>query len=200
MHRLLRASLASLAAAALVSACADDTRSPVSPDLPTVRQPSALLGLVSTSQQVVSAEWRTPLAQSLTATASIGPLGGVLELPATGLRVVVPAGAVLRQTQFGVTALAGRIVAYDFQPAGSRFLVPLVVTQNGALVNTTAPSSLLTTLRPGYFQSATDLDQTSGAARIAELLPPIATNVFGQLTFTVSHFSGYIVCWGRSEE
>jgi hypothetical protein len=204
MTRTIRLSLVSLAATLAVAACADTAPSPLAPDAaaPQPAAPSALLGglLGGSAQQVVGTEWQTPLAQNLTATASIGALGGVIELPATGLRVIVPPGAVLRQTQFGVTALAGKIVAYDFQPAGTRFIVPLIVTQSAAKVRTTAPSSLLTVLRPGYFQSATDLDQSSGTVRVAELLPPISLNLLGNLTFTVSHFSGYIVCWGRSDD
>jgi hypothetical protein len=198
MKTSFRATLVALAVA--VAACSDRDLAPSAPVAPEAARtsPSTLLGLTSTTtQQVTGVQWRTPLLRNLTATASIGPLGGVLELPATGLRVVVPPGAVLRQTQFGVTALAGSIVAYDFQPAGAKFLVPLVVTQSASLVNTTAPSSLLTVMRPGYFKSATDLDPTAGTATVSELLPKVELNLLGQLTFTVSHFSGYIVCWSR---
>src|SRR5687767_3555284 len=128
MKTSFRVALAAVAAV-VVAACSDSGRGPVASVAPrdlAPAAPSALLGLTSTStQQVTGVQWKTPLPQNLSATASIGPLGGVLELPATGLRVVVPPGAVLRQTYFGVTALAGKIVAYDFQPAGARFLVPL---------------------------------------------------------------------------
>ena len=176
-----------------LAACSDTSRSPLAPQ--DVAQPNNLLGLTSTSQTVYGALWKTPLTQNVSATASIGPLGGTLRLPATGLTVVVPAGAVLKQTTFGVTALAGRVVAYDFQPAGTRFLVPLIVTQSSAPVQMTPPLLGLKVMRPAYFKSATDINQQAGTATVNELLPQITIDLLGNITYTVGHFSGYIVSW-----
>jgi len=201
MSTLMKRSLLAAATAVLLGGslvgCADSSSSPLAPREPSA-QPSALLGLNlggSTSQQVYGALWKTPLASNLTVTATIGPLGGVLNLPATGLHVVVPPGAVLKSTHFGVTALAGRIVAYDFQPSGTHFLLPLVVTQSSAPVSTAAPLLGLKLMRPGYFQSATDLNQSAGTAQVTELLPQITIDLLGNMVFTVPHFSGYIVSW-----
>ena len=170
---LLAVATAVLLGGSLVG-CADTTTSPLGPREPSATQSNSLLGLnlggTSTSSKVYGALWKTPLTSDLHATASIGVLGGVLTLPATGLTVVVPPGAVLKQTTFGVTALKGRMVAYDFQPAGTRFIVPLIVTQSSAPVNMNAPLVGLGLMRPGYFRSATDLDQTNGQATVAELL------------------------------
>ena len=193
---LLAAATAALLGGSLVG-CADTSKSPLEPS---ATQSNSLLGLnlggTSTSTKVYGALWKTPLTTDLQATASIGPLGGTLTLPATGLTVVVPPGAVLKQTTFGVTALKGRLVAYDFQPAGTRFLVPLVVTQSAAPVNMQPPLVGLGLMRPGYFKSATDLDQASGQATVSELLPQITIDLLGNITYTVPHFSGYIVSWG----
>jgi hypothetical protein len=193
---LLAAATAALLGSSLVG-CADTSKSPLEPS---ATQSNSLLGLnlggTSTSTKVYGALWKSELTSDLHATASIGPLGGTLKLPATGLTVVVPPGAVLKQTTFGVTALKGRMVAYDFQPAGTRFIVPLIVTQSAAPVNMNAPVVGLGLMRPGYFQAATDLDQTSGQATVTELLPQITLDLLGNITFTVPHFSGYIVSWG----
>ena len=195
MKRTLLATLATLLVGGVVSACSDASRSPVAPREPAA--PNALLGLNlgGTTQQVYGALWKTPLTQNLHASATIGALGGTLRLPSTGLTVVVPPGAVLTNTTFGVTALAGRIVAYDFQPAGTRFLVPLVVTQNSAPVNMTPPLIGLKLMRPGYFKSATDLNQSAGTATVSELLPGITIDLLGNINYVIPHFSGYIVSW-----
>jgi len=196
---LLAAATAVLLGGSLVG-CADTTTDPVAPLAPSAQPSNSLLGLnlggTSTSQTVYGALWKTPLTSNLQTTASIGPLGGVLTLPATGLTVVVPPGAVLKQTTFGVTALAGRVVAYDFQPAGTRFLLPLVVTQSSDRVEMNAPLVGLSVMRPGYFRSATDINQTSGQATVAEVLPQVTIDLLGNMVFTVPHFSGYIVSWG----
>jgi len=197
MKRSLFAAVTAVLLGTSLVGCADTSTSPLAPREPSA-QPSALLGLNlggSTSQQVYGALWKTPLTSNLTATKSIGPLGGTLDLPATGLHVVVPPGAVLKQTTFGVTALAGRMVAYDFQPSGTHFLVPLVVTQSSAPVNMASPLLGLKIMRPGYFQSATDLNQSAGTATVTELLPQITIDLLGNMVYVVPHFSGYIVSW-----
>jgi hypothetical protein len=196
---LLAAATAVLLGGSLVG-CSDTASDPVAPIAPSAKPSNSLLGLnlggSTANQTVYGAFWKSPLTSDLHTTASIGPLGGVLTLPATGLTVIVPPGAVLKQTQFGVTALAGRVVAYDFQPAGTRFLLPLVVTQSANRVEMNAPLVGLSVMRPGYFRSATDIDQTSGQATVAEVLPQITIDLLGNMVFTVPHFSGYIVSWG----
>ena len=78
----------------------------------------------------------TPLATSQSTSAVIGAFGGRLSLPGAGLTVVVPPFAVASPTRITVTAVAGNQVAYEFEPHGTHFLVPLVVTQS--LVGTSA--------------------------------------------------------------
>jgi hypothetical protein len=122
-------------------------------------------------------------------------LGGVLALPSAGLTVVVPPLAVLKPTQMSVTAVAGSSVAYEFEPHGIKFSVPLVATQalngtqaqNGGSIN---PLSLFA----GYFPDSKRITSVS------ELLN-LNVNVLGQTSvLTIWHFSGYIIATGRSSE
>jgi hypothetical protein len=143
----------------------------------------------------------TPLANPISASTTVGLLGGQINLPGAGLRVVIPALSVKAGTKITVTAVPGNQLAYEFQPHGIRFLVPLLVTQN--LQNTSAANSggLLNTvlsggLFAGYFSSVSDLNQNAGTALVSELLG-VALNLSSKTaTFPVFHFSGYLVAMG----
>lgn len=194
MKRNTMAGFGAVALAAAAMACADGGRAPVAPDGPVARPPAAALEKRSARQvKVDGLRWRHQLKEDLSASAVIGPAGGVLALPATGVRLVVPPGAVARPTTFGVTALAGKLVAYDFEPAGSTFPVALRVEQDAAFIDTKrAPT---TAVIAGYFPSRANLDQALGTGSVTEV---IATSWSSStLTFPVWHFSGYIISWGR---
>jgi hypothetical protein len=143
----------------------------------------------------------TPLAAPISASTTVGLLGGQIYMPSVGLKVVIPALAVKAGTKITVTAVAGNQVAYEFQPHGIRFLTPLIVTQN--LSNTSAANSggLVNTLLSGgifagYFESLSDLNQNAGTALVSELLG-VALNLSSKTaTFSVFHFSGYLVATG----
>ena len=140
----------------------------------------------------------TPLAAPISASATIGILGGQITIPAAGIKVVVPALALTSPTKITVTAVAGNQVAYEFAPHGIRFLVPLVVTQN--LVGTSAygGGGISKSLVAGYFGSLSDLDPAAGTGLVSELLG-IALNLSAKTaTFSVFHFSGYLVATGES--
>lgn len=118
--------------------------------------------------------------------------GGTLHWPEMGLTVTVPAYAFAeRELNFTVTALAGRVVAYDFGPDGAQFTVPLLVSQS--LHGTSAEYSLLATLRGAYFRSAADIDQAAGTARVAEFQSTVVDLLARRVQFEVTHFSGYMV-------
>ena len=138
----------------------------------------------------------TPLASSLSSSAVIGVLGGQISIPGAGIKVVVPAFAVTSATRITVTALAGDQLAYEFEPHGTRFLVPLIVTQN--LVGTDANNGgLLKPLVAGYFASTSDLDPLNGTGLVSELLG-VALNLSSKTaTFSVFHFSGYLIASGE---
>jgi hypothetical protein len=132
-----------------------------------------------------------PVAAAMSATAEIGPDGGVLSLPATGLTVVVPPGAVNKLTQFTVTALPGSAVAYEFAPAGLRFKVPLVATQSlrGTQAQAAGSDNPLS-LFVGYFPDPNDI------TRVTESLSVTIDGANHSAEFRIWHFSGYIFATG----
>ena len=125
--RLLTVS-ATITAALLAYGCAND--SVTAPSSAPVAAPAAasqsLLGsLLGQPTTVTPLLRKTPLPSAVTASATIGPLGGVLALPSAGLTVVVPPLAVTKPTKMSVTAVAGSSVAYEFEPHGIKFTIPL---------------------------------------------------------------------------
>lgn len=161
---------------------------------PTPSSSAANRLLLSAPETVTVVTRDTPLASAVTASATIGAFGGSITVPGTGLKVVVPPFAVTSPTTITVTALAGSQVAYEFEPHGKQFLVPLLVTQN--LVGTSAYSGgLITnhTLFGGYFASTSDLNPSAGTGIVSEILG-VALNLTAKTaTFPVFHFSGYLV-------
>ena len=195
--RLLRSSGLILAAAVALAGCSD--RAPVAPSAP---PPSQLLGLPLLRSQEVNVVTRAvPLAADISTGAWIGPLGGSLRIPEAGLSVIVPPGAVLSRTYFSATALKGNLVAYEFGPHGKTFLVPLIMTQSTNGLDLT--NSLTNTLHPlqaGYFPSRDGIDFASATATVTELLGVKLDLNLGTATFTVGHFSGYLLASGRARE
>jgi hypothetical protein len=189
--------LSSALVAAIAAACVS-TDTPTSPSGPASRpptEPSAasanLLGL-GAPIEVTPLLRSQPLPQSVSTSATFGPLGGTLGIPSAGLLVVVPPLALSSRQTITVTAVAGSKVAYEFAPHGLKFNLPLVVTQN--LGNTEAgangsvnPLSLFA----GYYPDSTK--PTSITERLN-----VNLNLLNQVaTFSVWHFSGYILASGR---
>ncbi|HXT17669.1 MAG TPA: hypothetical protein VN706_18665 [Gemmatimonadaceae bacterium] len=136
----------------------------------------------------------SPLGSAITVSADIGPGGGDLEIPTAGLHLHVPMGAVSRVTTFSVTALSGRMAAYDFEPHGNVFPVALTFTQDVSALR----------LRPGvdfaqvgYFAHDDDLSSWSNSATVRELLSIDYNAVAGTISTKIRHFSGYLVAAGR---
>ncbi len=120
------------------------------------QQSAALLGLLP----VRGVTRAVPLKQNISVSAVIGQDGGTISIPDAGLTLVVPPGAVTSSTKFTATALAGRLVAYEFEPHGTKFAVPLRFTQDlkklSLLGVVTAP-----VLDGAYFTDASRLNQTA---------------------------------------
>ena len=150
--------------------------------------------LLPTTVKVVERD--QPLATAQSASAVIGPFGGRLSLPDAGLSVLVPPFALSAPTRITVTAVAGRQVAYEFEPHGIRFLVPLQVTQS--LTGTSAMSGglLPKPLIAGYFANLSDLDPLAGTGLVSEILGTSVSLLTRTVTFPVWHFSGYLVATG----
>ncbi len=177
-------------AAVLLASCSN-SEGPVAP-MPSAAASSPdylLSGVLSSPITVTALKRTTPLPAPISASAYIGPLGGVISLPGAGLTVVVPALALSSKQIITVTALAGSDVAYEFAPHGLKFPLPLVATQS--LGSTQAGAGLIDPklLFVGYFTDATK-DNV-----ISEVLD-VGVSA-GVAVFPIRHFSGYIVASGR---
>ena len=137
-----------------------------------------------------------PLAEDVTVTATIGREGGTLTIPEAGLTVRVPPGAVAGPVTFTATARKGAIVAYDFGPSGS-FSVPLEVTQD-LYYTSWHHQADLTDVFGGFYSGEGALDDAQSKAAVSEV-PPSTVDVSNcEVTFAVSHFSGYVIATGRT--
>lgn len=200
------ATLATLGATALTilaTACADAPTAPrpVATDAPS----RGLLGVVggvvdgvvSTVQGVLTPVngllWATP-ATAATVSGVIGAEGGSIAI-ANGARLIVPRGAVAGPVTFSIARVPGRIVAYDFQPHGIRFAVPVQIEYSIAgLVPRGASTS---NIEGAYFENGAALDQVTGGAQVTEFRPTVVSPDRSVVRFTVEHFSGYMVSTGR---
>jgi hypothetical protein len=176
-------SAAAVSAALALAACRGD--GPLTPsDLPS--------GVAGTADVLAR---RRPLSRDVVASATIGRAGGTLALEEAGLTLTVPPGAVRLPTTFTITALAGDLVAYEFGPHGWIFHKPLRVTQrlqgidHGALQGPLALSA-------AYFPDRERLDFWRRKAGVDEVLPVDVDAGRGRVSFSVRHFSGYLVSSG----
>ena len=159
-----------------------------------VGQYGASFSAVPAGPQSVAPVYRNhPLPDHPTRSADIGPAGGQLSLPQAGLTLVVPAGAVSSLTHFSVTSVSGRFVAYDFEPHGMHFAVPLEIQQDLRDVGH-RPGDVLV---GGYFANDSQLDESRGTALVDETLATQLDVSRNQASFPVRHFSGYMLASGR---
>jgi hypothetical protein len=194
--RVTRTAIAVVAMTA-IAACSTQDGGPLAPAAPA---PQANAGLISSLLGILlpvkGVTRNTPLAADVVASAQIGAAGGRISVPGTGLTLIVPAGAVAANTNFSVTAKAGRLVAYEFEPHGAKFPVPLRFVQD---LRGTSAGGLLggLTLGVGYFADASQLDDRQGTGLVNELLG-VTLNLLGhEVTANIHHFSGYLVSSGR---
>ena len=174
----------------LLAGCARDAASPVAPTALPPKPNAALLGLLP----VRGVTRATPLAKDIKVSAVIDQKGGTLSIPEAGLTLVVPPNAVGSKTTFVATALAGKLVAYEFEPHGTRFAVPLQFQQD--LKKVSLLGALTSPLMKGaYFTDEGRLDQKLGLAFVTELLPATVDLLKGRVGFPINHFSGYLVSW-----
>jgi hypothetical protein len=136
----------------------------------------------------------TPLAKDISVKAVIDKKGGTISIPEAGLTLVVPPNAVSTKTTFTATALAGKLVAYEFEPHGTRFAVPLQFQQD--LKKTSLLGALTAPLMNGaYFTDRALLEPATNRAFVSELLPATTDLLKGRVGFPINHFSGYLVSW-----
>jgi hypothetical protein len=183
---------------AAVAACSDvrptePVAAPIAP--PTVgASPDLLGGIVGTLTNLIvvpAVQRRTPLATPITVVKTIGSAGGTLSIPAAGVTVVVPSGALSSSTVITMTARSGSLVAYDFAPHGITFAKPLVFTQDLSVTNVGLLQRAF--LKLAYYSDPSLLGRT--VATVTELLSGLLSgNTF---TAKINHFSGYILTCGR---
>jgi len=177
------------------SACSNESPAAPKSVAPATGSSQSLLGnlLNTTATKTVVPLLRSiPLASDITVSENIGPLGGAIAIPAAGLTLVVPPLAVSKTTTFTITARKGSYVAYDMEPHGTRFLVPLVATQN--LTNTNVRGLASVSLSLGYYSDPAHITSVSELLSVqVDLLRLTAVS-------TIPHFSGYIYASGLEDQ
>ena len=198
--------LGTAAVTAALAACSDSPTAPPASAASTAsaaRVPQAFVPgahfSVAPATTVVNGIARTkPLAKDVVYHVIVQPGGTAVTTSDGELSAAFPAGFVAAPTTFTITAKAGAVVAYDFQPSGT-FSKPVVLTLKSGSI---APWSLLFTALAGaqgaYVQNWTQVNPSTGAATVNEFVPTTVDLATGKLTLTLSHFSGYIASWGRS--
>lgn len=178
--------LATLSFALVLGSCADRTP----PTGPAAEPSASLLGGVLNLLAPVEVLERTRPLDEQVVSAVVGSEGGVLKLDDAGLELIIPAGALRRNTRITITSPAGDLVGYHFEPHGLEFRKPVRLNQN--LNNTEVSPSLLSLV-------GADL---VGAYFEGELLPEIDplelldVTLFGEdhvATLEIRHFSGYVI-------
>jgi hypothetical protein len=92
------------------------------------------------------------------------------------------------------TALPGRVVAYDFEPHGTRFRSTIKIRQE--LAGTTwANNTGRVVWEGGYFVDPAQIDQARGTATVNETFNAAVTG--NTVNFWTGHFSGYLMSTGR---
>lgn len=179
--------------AAVLAAC--DTVQPAG-EIRTGQGPQ--LDLFDPPLQVVMLQRTTSLSRDYTASAVIGRGGGTISIPEAGFSIVFPYNAIQggQSTRITVKALAGRNVAYLFEPHGLVFQNTPVITQD--LRRTEAYQNLLLvpTLEGVYFPDVTSLDGI--LATVLETRPTLVDPLGWKMRFSVQHFSGYAASSRRS--
>lgn len=177
----------------VLAACGDAPSAPRSSSIAPADSASENLlgGLLGsgTTTTIVPLLRSTPLAKDVVVSKTIGALGGTISIPEAGLTIVVPPLAVNKNTNFRITARKGSFVAYDMEPHGTKFLLPLVATQN--LAQTNAKGILHLKLSLGYYEDP------SRITTVSELLGVQLDLLRLTAVTTIPHFSGYIFATGR---
>jgi hypothetical protein len=136
---------------------------------------------------------KQPLSRDITVSADIDKDGGRLSIPAAGFELIIPKNAVKTPTTFTVTALKGKLVAYEFGPHGIAFGRALQAKQN-----LSATDWSLLALRPltaGYFAEKSQLNPARASALLSEVISGVTVPLTKQFSWPIEHFSGYVVAW-----
>ena len=194
-------SAAVLAAALTLGACADDSVSPVQPSLSRSHRTSGdddrSGSGTTTATPVAAGVLRRTSAAVEVDSAVIGSKGGVLELRGSGLKIVVPKGAVSQPTRFSVRTVPGSLVAYEFQPHGVQFAEPLEFEQDLSKTEWGKLDARTVALEGAYFADVAQVNAAEGTAMVSEFLPIDLDVKKHKVRMNIWHFSGYMMSTGR---
>jgi hypothetical protein len=157
---------------------------------------SSLLGLNLNLNLVGNVLRTQPLPSNITVTKTIGSAGGTLSIPAAGVTVTIPSGALSSNTVITMTARAGYVVAYDFAPHGITFAKPLTFTQKLQGTNVSLLNVLL--LHLGYYSDPSLLGTVTSL--VSELIGGTTNLLTWQFSAPIKHFSGYVMACGRGDD
>lgn len=142
--------------------------------------------------------WKASRDNPISVTKTIGAAGGIISIPETGLTISFPAGAVAAPIDITIIADPD-YVAYKMDPAGTKFLAPVTVTQ--AMASTELDGRQLGAhVFAAYI--ADDNLSLSGNVPVLELAPtqtifsPLAPRIPVAQVWIIRHFSRYMLASG----
>jgi hypothetical protein len=141
--------------------------------------------------------WEKSLKGGTQVSKTIDASGGVISMPATGLTIVFPQGAVSAPIKITVTADA-KYVAYKMEPSGTRFLKDVTVTQTLGLTKLNG-FPLRNQIFAAYI--ADDGLKLSGKVPVLEIEPSRTvmsprTGLPEAQVWVIRHFSRYMLASG----
>ncbi len=202
--------LGTAAVTAALAACSESPTAPTS-TAPPIAARTLPLGVSHSTSSTTTSSTTTPvqgllrtatLAQTVVVTKYLPEGGGGINVPGTDFQLQVPNGAIPggQGMTFTITAYAGNVVAYDFQPHGVVFLKPLKAVQQLGHTNWKSlhlPAGYYPSTDGGYFADASQVDFITGQALVDEFMLGGVDVGGATMTWAVPHFSGYMVSMGR---
>ena len=193
LTRATRASLAALTLVVSAAACGGDATAPSASPFDQIRKevvdPAVIAPVLGRSKSIHG---------NKSTSVVVDERGGWLSLPAAGLYVFVPPGAVKNRVTLTAKAIPGDLMAYQFGPHGAKFDVPLVMYQSLDLA-ALPPGADLSQFEVGYFADERTLNFRTRNVKVNEFIPTGIVFDGHAVRFEVSHFSGYVIATGRSK-
>jgi hypothetical protein len=143
------------------------------------------------------AVWWATDHKNLQVSQTIGPSGGVISIPETGLKIEFPAGSLSNTLTITITA-DEQYVAYRMEPSGTQFLKDVTVTQSLSATSLSG-APLRSQLYAAYI--ADDSVNLSGKVPVIEIEPSrtIMSPTSGlpeAQVWVIRHFSRYMLASG----
>jgi hypothetical protein len=198
MSKSVRSLLGLAAALSLAVACSDTSRPlATAPDLTPIAGEDAKLVGSLVSLLIAPVKRNTALANDVVWSFKAGPFGGYTSNSSLGLTVKIPPGALDQNVTITVTAIKGAPVAYAFSPH-LEFDQKVLITQS---LKGTSVGLLNNLLLKGAHFPGDRPEYINGLAIVDEVVPALLSNILSLLTrtatFSVSHFSGWLLASGN---